>query len=88
MPWRLFQVPSGLGPWHTATYAQEAEWLVKQTKVRYVRDLQPFTGAMTLAYRKGSINEADHLSRRTTFYAQTSLLLFGDGDVRHSVNSR
>jgi hypothetical protein len=28
-------------------------------QARYMRDLQPFVGSMTLAYRKGAMNEAN-----------------------------
>jgi hypothetical protein len=33
----------------------------------YLPDLQPFMGTMTLAYRKGALNEANPLSRRPYF---------------------
>jgi hypothetical protein len=35
---------------------------------RYAQDLQSFTGAMTLAYRKGSKNEASPFNRRANFF--------------------
>jgi hypothetical protein len=43
---------------------------------------------MALAYRKGSKNEADPLSRRADFKSQPCLALFGDGEVPQSLNSR
>jgi hypothetical protein len=36
-------------------------------QARYVRDLQPFVGLMTLAYRKGALNEANPFSRIPSF---------------------
>jgi hypothetical protein len=36
---------------------------------------------MTLAYRKGALNEADPLSRRPYFEAQATVPLFWDGEV-------
>jgi hypothetical protein len=36
-------------------------------QARYLRDLQPFVGSMTLAYRKEALNEADPLSQRPDF---------------------
>jgi hypothetical protein len=36
-------------------------------QARYLRDLQPFMGLMTLAYRKGALNEPDSLSWRPCF---------------------
>jgi hypothetical protein len=53
---------------------------------RHVRNLQSFTGAMILAYRKGSRNEAKPLSQRADFYAQGNLPLFWDGDLPQSAN--
>jgi hypothetical protein len=55
---------------------------------RYVRDLQPFTGAITLTYRKGSMSEADPLSRRADFYGQPNRPMFRDGNVTQTVNIR
>jgi hypothetical protein len=34
---------------------------VNTRQARYLRDLQPFVGSMTLAYRKGALNEAGML---------------------------
>jgi hypothetical protein len=36
---------------------------------------------MTLAYRKGALNEADPLSRRPDFVPHTTVPLFWDGEV-------
>jgi hypothetical protein len=38
--------------------------MLSKRQARYRRDLQPFVGSMTLAYRKGVVNEAVPLSRR------------------------
>jgi hypothetical protein len=38
--------------------------MLNQRQARYMRDLQPFVGLMTLAYRKGVINEDDMFSSR------------------------
>jgi hypothetical protein len=60
--------------------------MLQKWQARYVHDLQPFTRAMTLAYREGSNDKADPLSRRVDVYAQAKFPLFKDGDVPHSVN--
>jgi hypothetical protein len=57
-------------------------------QARYARDLQPFTDATTLAYRNGSRNEANPLSRRADFHAHASHALLWDGDVSQYVNLR
>jgi hypothetical protein len=57
-------------------------WSKRQA--RYLRDLQPFVGSMTLAYRKagkGALNEVDPLSRRQDFVPQATLPLLWDGEV-------
>jgi hypothetical protein len=61
---------------------------LNKRQARYMCDLQPFMGAMSLAYRKGSRNEADPLSQRADFYAQARLPLFWNGDVPQSLNPR
>jgi hypothetical protein len=61
---------------------------LKKRQARHMRDLQPFMGVMSLAYRKGSRNHADPLSRRADFYAQARLPLFSNGDVPQSLNPR
>jgi hypothetical protein len=62
--------------------------MLNKRHARYVRDLHPFTGTMTLAYRKGSKNEVDPLSRRADCYAQPSLPLFWNSDMPHSFDPR
>jgi hypothetical protein len=54
---------------------------MNKRQARYLRDLHPFVGSMTLAYRKGALNEADPLSRRLDFVPQATVPLFWDGDV-------
>jgi hypothetical protein len=41
--------------------------MLNKRQARYMHDLQPFVGSMTLAYRKGAVNEANPLSRRPYF---------------------
>jgi hypothetical protein len=41
--------------------------MLNERQARFLRDLQPFVGSMTLAYRKGALNEAYPLSRRLDF---------------------
>jgi hypothetical protein len=55
--------------------------MLNKRQARYLRDLQPFVGSMTLAYRKGALNEADPLSRRPDFVLQATFPLFWDGEV-------
>jgi hypothetical protein len=47
----------------------------------YMRDLEPFVGTMTLAYRKGALHEFDPLSRRQEFVPQATIPLFWNGEV-------
>jgi hypothetical protein len=54
---------------------------LNKRQASYVRDLQPFVGSMTLAYRKGALNEAYPLSRRLDFEPQGRVPLFWDGEV-------
>jgi hypothetical protein len=54
--------------------------IVRQ-QARYLRDLQPFVGSMTLAYRKRAPNEVGPLTRRPDFVPQATVLLFWDGEV-------
>jgi hypothetical protein len=49
-----------------------------------MRDLQPFVGSMTLAYRKGALNEVDPISRRPCFVPHATVPLFLDGEVPSS----
>jgi hypothetical protein len=37
---------------------------LNKRQARYLRDLQPFVGSMTLAYRNGDLKAVDPLSRR------------------------
>jgi hypothetical protein len=67
--------------------SQPSDRLNKQY-ARCVRNLQPFTGAVTLAYRKGSINQSNSLSRQVDFYTQANFPLFWDIDVPQSGNHR
>jgi hypothetical protein len=47
--------------------------ILNNRQARYLRDLQPFVGTMTLAHRKGAMNEADPLSRRPwSYHGRTS----------------
>jgi hypothetical protein len=51
-------------------------------QARYLRDLQPFVGSMTFAYRKGALNEADPLSRRPNFVPLATIpLIYWAGEV-------
>jgi hypothetical protein len=55
--------------------------MLNKRQARYLRDLQPLVGSMTLAYRKGALNEADPLSRRPDFVPQATVPLFWNGEV-------
>jgi hypothetical protein len=55
--------------------------MLNKRQARYLRDLQPFVGSMTLAYREGALNEADPLSRRPDFVPHATIPLFWDGEV-------
>jgi hypothetical protein len=54
---------------------------LNKRQARYLRDLQPFVGSMTLAYRKGALNEANSYSRRLDFVPQSTIPLFWDGEA-------
>jgi hypothetical protein len=54
---------------------------LNKRQTRYLRDLQPFVGSMTFAYRKGALNEADPLSRRPDVVPPAKIPLFWDGEV-------
>jgi hypothetical protein len=54
---------------------------LNKRQARYMRDLQPFLGSMTLAYRKGALSEADPSSRRPDFVPHAAVPLFRDGEV-------
>jgi hypothetical protein len=45
-----------------------------------MRNLQPFVGKTTIAYRKGALNETDPLNRRLSFVHHATVPLFWDGD--------
>jgi hypothetical protein len=55
--------------------------MLNKREARYLPDLQPFVGSMTLAYRKRALNEADPLSRRPYFVPHAISPLFWDGEV-------
>jgi hypothetical protein len=63
--------------------------MLTKRQARYMRDLQPFVGSMTLAYRKGAPNEADPLSRRPNFvpHATVPLLLGWRGSVKSRITT-
>jgi hypothetical protein len=54
---------------------------LNKRQARYLLDLQPFVGSMTLAYRKGALNEAHPLSRRPDLVPQATVPLCWDGEV-------
>jgi hypothetical protein len=60
---------------------RQANNKLNKRQARYLRDLQPFMGSMTLAYRKGALNEANPLSRRPDFVPLATVPLFWDGEV-------
>jgi hypothetical protein len=61
---------------------------LNKRQARYLRDLQPFVGTMTLAYRKGALNEAYTLRQRPNLVPYAKVLLFGDGEVPSHAKSR
>jgi hypothetical protein len=58
--------------------------MLNKWQARYLRDLQPFVGSMTLAYRKGAMNEVYPISRRQYFVPHATVPLFLDGEVPSS----
>jgi hypothetical protein len=54
---------------------------LNKRQARYLWDLQLFVGPMTLAYRKGTMNEVDPLSRRPNLVPLATAPLFWDGEV-------
>jgi hypothetical protein len=65
------------------TYHDTLRYLLRQPnkrlnkrQARYPRDLQPFVGSMTLAYRKRAPNEEDSLSRRLVFVPRATTPIF------------
>jgi hypothetical protein len=84
--WRCYL--EGCSKFLVVTYHDTLRHLLRQPnnmlnkrQARYLRDLQPFVGAMTLAYRKGALNEDDPLSRRPYFVPHATVPLFWDGEV-------
>ena len=59
---------------------QSSENLTKR-QAHYVERLMPYTGYMTILYRKGSANEADPVSRRPDFFLPDLCSIWWDGDV-------
>jgi hypothetical protein len=55
--------------------------MLNKRQARYLRDLQPFVGSMTLAYRNGALNEFGPLSRRPNVVPHATVPLFWDGEV-------
>jgi hypothetical protein len=54
---------------------------LNERQALYMRDLQPFVGSITLAYRKGALNEDNPLSQRVDFVLQATFPLFWDSEV-------
>jgi hypothetical protein len=65
--------------------------MLNKRQARYMRDLQPFVGSMTLAYCKGALNEVVPLSRRPYFVPHATVPLFwvssGSGPVRSKITT-
>jgi hypothetical protein len=59
---------------------------LSKRQVRYLQELQPFVDTMTVAYRKGAMNEADPLSRRSHFVSHVTFPLFGMARFRQMQN--
>jgi hypothetical protein len=59
--------------------------MLNKWQARYMRDLQPFVGSMTLAHRKIALNEVDPLSRRPDFVplCHISIIMGWRGSVRY-----
>jgi hypothetical protein len=60
---------------------RQPNYRLTKRQARYLRDLQPFVGTMTLACHKRAVNEADPLSRRPYFVLHATIPFFGDGEV-------
>jgi hypothetical protein len=54
---------------------------LNKRQARYLRDSQPFVGSMTLAHRKGALNEANPLGRRQDFVPQATVPLFWEAEI-------
>jgi hypothetical protein len=85
--WRCYL--EGCSKFFVVTYHDTSRQLLRQPnnmlnkrQVRYLRDLQPFVGTMTLAYRKGATNEADQISRRPHFVSHATFPLFGMAELK------
>jgi hypothetical protein len=50
--------------------------MLNKRQARYLRDLQPYVGSMTPAYRKGALNEAYPFSRRPDSVLEATVPLF------------
>jgi hypothetical protein len=55
--------------------------MLNTRQARYLRDLQPFVGSMTLAYRDGAMNDDDSLSPRPYSVPHAIVPLFWDSEV-------
>jgi hypothetical protein len=55
--------------------------MLSKREARYLRDLQPFVGSMTLAYRRGALDEVDPLSRRPKFVPHATFPLSWDSEI-------
>jgi hypothetical protein len=62
--------------------------MLNSRQARYVRDLQPFVCTMTLAHRKGALNEVDSSKRRPDFVPQATIPLNWDGEVASNTKLR
>jgi hypothetical protein len=62
--------------------------MMNKRQAHYLRDLQPFVGSMTLAYRKGAPNEAYPESRRFDVIPHATVPLFWDGEVPSNTELR
>jgi hypothetical protein len=84
--WRCYL--EGCSKFLVVTYHDTLRHLLRQPshrlnkrQARYMRDLQPFVGSMTIAYRKGALEKAGPLSQRPNFVPQATVPLFWDGEV-------
>jgi hypothetical protein len=63
------------------TLLRQPNNMMNKRQARSLRDLQPFVGSMTFAYRKGAPNEANPLSQCSDFVPHALVPLFWDGEV-------
>jgi hypothetical protein len=54
---------------------------LNKRQAHFLRDLEPFLGKMTLAYRKGALNETDQLNRRSKVVPHATIPLLWDCEV-------